>query len=92
MRRFTPHILATTPNYIIRKAADGMMAQRLCTMETLVADTALLQATDRRDIVYVMLALAKDFVLLMKIPVSYEMPSAKSAKTSLTMLSIHSRL
>jgi hypothetical protein len=60
VRRVAAHALVTTLNHIIRKAADGRVIQRLCTMETLISDVALLQVTEPRDTVYAILTLAKD--------------------------------
>lgn len=80
VRQFAAHTLVKTLNYTIRKAADGMMTQRLCTMETLLSSTALLQATDPRDTVYALMTLAKDVVLPLRIPVSYKIPLRQVCK------------
>lgn len=60
IRGLPAHTLVTTLNYIIRKASDGRVIQRLCTMETLISSLALSQVTDPRDTVYALWALAKD--------------------------------
>ena len=51
VRRVAAHALITTVNYIVRKAADGRVIHKLCTMESLISDVALLQVTDPRDTV-----------------------------------------
>ena len=70
VRRVSAHALVTTLNHIIRKAADGRVIQRLCTMETLISDVALLQVSEPRDTVYALLTLVKD-VRPLKEPVNY---------------------
>jgi hypothetical protein len=68
VRRVAAHVLVTTLNYIVRKAADGRVIQKLCTMETLISDVALLQVTDPRDTVYAIFTLVKDVKPLNKPP------------------------
>ena len=70
VRRVAAHALVTTLHHIIRRAADGRIIQRLCTMETLISDVALLQVTDPRDTVYAILTLANDVKPLNE-PVDY---------------------
>lgn len=70
VRKVAAHAFVTTLNYIIRKSADGRVIQRLCTMETLISDVALLQVSDPRDTVYAIMTLAID-VKQPKEPVDY---------------------
>lgn len=54
------YTIITTLNHIIRKASDGRVIQRLCTMEMLISSVALSQVTDPKDTVYALWALARD--------------------------------
>lgn len=60
IRGIPAHTLVTTLNYIIRKASDGRVIQRLCTMEMLISSVALSQVTDPKDTVFALWALARD--------------------------------
>jgi Heterokaryon incompatibility protein (HET) len=60
IRGIPAYTLVTTLNYIIRKAYNGRVIQRLCTMEMLISSVALSQVTDPKDTVYALWALASD--------------------------------